>query len=69
MSKLHKFNYYFCQFLFFRVTREVNLDSSITLAWGIMFVLPMTGWVTPYVPSKPKFIRLLTTKAGREYKP
>ncbi len=64
MSKLLKLNYYFCQFLFFRIARQV-LDNK-TLSWGILFVLPMTGWNSNFVPSNPKYIRLFRTKAGKE---
>ena len=64
MSRLLKFNYYFCQFLFFRIARGVK--DGQTLSWGILFVLPITGWNSDFIPRNPKYIRVFWTKAGKE---
>jgi len=48
MTWLKFFNYYFCQFLFFRITRTIQ-DNG-TQSFGILkWVKPMTGWINDYV--------------------
>jgi len=63
MTPIYALNYFFCQFLFFRIAREVV--NNKTHSWGVLFVLPMTGWSTNYKPTNPKYRRLFTTKAGK----
>lgn len=48
MTKLYALNYFLVQFLFFRVCRYYSPTGQQT-HWGVIyFVLPFTGWNTPY---------------------
>ena len=63
MSALKFVNMVFCQWFFFRITRAYNLlnGNYVVVAWGLIFVLPLTGWGNGYKPKNPKFHQLWKT--------
>lgn len=69
MTLLQFINYFFVQWFGLRIARSVEavgVDKYKTLAWGVLFVWPLTGWNRPYKPAKPKFRLLFSTKRGLE---
>lgn len=69
MTTLQFINYYFVQWFGLRIARSVEavgVDHYKTLAWGVIFVRPLTGWNSPYKPANPKFHLLFNTKRGSE---
>jgi len=71
MTLLQFINYYFVQWFGMRIARSVEavgVDKYRTLAWGVIFVWPLTGWNSPYNPAKPKFRRLFYTSCGKYLK-
>jgi hypothetical protein len=69
MTALQFINYYFVQWFGLRIARSVEavgVDKYRTLAWGVIFVWPLTGWNSPYKPAKPKFRLLFYTTRGKE---
>lgn len=69
MTPLQFINYYFVQWFGLRIARSVEavgLDQYRTLAWGVIFVWPFSGWNSQYKPKNPKFRRLFYTTRGKE---
>jgi len=61
MTKLFVINFFFVQWLFFRITMSGdNVDGKfIQTHWGFLFpVFPLTGWWSDYIPGKPKSIKV-----------
>jgi hypothetical protein len=68
VSRLQFFNYFFAQWFGIRIARSLEFvgDKYKILAWGVIFVWPMSGWGTAFKPAKPKFRRIFYTTRGRE---
>jgi hypothetical protein len=51
-------NYYILQWLFIRLTRQVDTTGK-TVKWGLQgWVVPLTGWGSPFVYKRKWFIWL-----------
>lgn len=49
MTWLYFWNFFLFQWLFFRVTRQVN-NTGVTTGYGVLMgVVPLTGWWSNYI--------------------